>query len=494
MAGKAITATIELERSGCLPGDIIPVKVTITHTKPIKSMNGLVVTLYRQGRIDSHQPPSQQSQKGKSAERVRHEEYYPKSKTGLGGLSFSSSRSSSVFRKDLSQSFAPVIVDPRTLWTVAKASIRVPPEAFPSICCIPRGFISFRYYVEVVVDLRGKLAGQERPLPPVGMVSVPSRYGVGLHNDGNDANGVLATWDGGVVNTDQIRREKGVVALSFEILVGSIDSARGRGRLAGQRRLESPQPSDTWQNPELSVPHHDGDQPAPYGEHQMTDSNHEYGYADHEDGYNGINDNYYYYRNPEQYPVSTGVPLPEVPNEEELGEKERLRLAEERLLPSMPPVAADEIGASSSQANHAASAPVLPNDPYYEQWCSNRSASWPLPIHPSPPIDTIVQASTQTPPSPLPPNDSNLQTQMAGPSLSPTDDKQELERQRLRQDASAPLEVLTDDEDNSVDTGEGPSAPNASVLAPSAPMLEDLDDYQSHRQIPIRERLPRYER
>lgn len=45
---KAVTAAIELSRGGCLPGDVLSVKITVDHTKPIKSLHGIIVTLYRQ--------------------------------------------------------------------------------------------------------------------------------------------------------------------------------------------------------------------------------------------------------------------------------------------------------------------------------------------------------------------------------------------------------------------------------------------------------------
>ncbi|RAL63135.1 hypothetical protein DID88_004217 [Monilinia fructigena] len=88
--------------------------------------------------------------KGKEAERLKHEEYYPKSKTGLGGLSLSSAGSTSVFRKDLSQTFAPLIVDPTTLTAQVTASVRVPEDCFPTICGVPGQMVNFKYQVEVI--------------------------------------------------------------------------------------------------------------------------------------------------------------------------------------------------------------------------------------------------------------------------------------------------------------------------------------------------------
>ena len=70
---------------------------------------------------------------------MKHEEYYPKSKTGLGGLSLSSAGSSSIFRKDLAQTFAPILIDPYTLSAVIHASVESPADAFPTISGVATG-------------------------------------------------------------------------------------------------------------------------------------------------------------------------------------------------------------------------------------------------------------------------------------------------------------------------------------------------------------------
>ena len=49
----AIAAMIECLYAGCLPGDLLPLKVSVDHTKPVKAMQGIIVTLYRQGRVDT---------------------------------------------------------------------------------------------------------------------------------------------------------------------------------------------------------------------------------------------------------------------------------------------------------------------------------------------------------------------------------------------------------------------------------------------------------
>ncbi len=156
---RTITATLELQKGGCLPGDVIPVKISVQHIKRIKSLHGVVVTLFRQGRIDSAPPISLFTDLSKEEiRRLEKEDYYPKSKTGLSGMLLTSVGSCSVFRKDLSQSFSPLIIDPVTLKSSVTASVRVPEDAFPTIKGVPGEMINFKYQVEVIVDLGGKLA------------------------------------------------------------------------------------------------------------------------------------------------------------------------------------------------------------------------------------------------------------------------------------------------------------------------------------------------
>ncbi|KAI1005594.1 pH-response regulator protein palF/RIM8 [Podosphaera aphanis] len=238
---KKVTATIELLKSGCLPGDNLQLKITIKHTKPIRSMNGVIITLYRQGKIDSAPPISQFTNvKGKEAARLKHEEYYPKSKTGLRGLSLTSAGSSSIFRKDLAQTFAPIVVDPTTLTAVINTSIRVPEHVFPTICSVPGQMITFKYSVEVVVDLGGKLAGQQRHSPLLlRAVTLPlSSKHINSSGSQSDTNiNMPITWGKNIIGTESIRREKSVVACSFEVIVGSKDSVRSSNR--GLKRSNS---------------------------------------------------------------------------------------------------------------------------------------------------------------------------------------------------------------------------------------------------------------
>jgi hypothetical protein len=486
---KTITATIELLKSGCLPGDNLPLKVSIKHTKAIKSMHGIIITLYRQGRIDSAPPLSLFTDiKGKQAEKMKHEEYYPKSKTGLGGLSLSSAGSSSLFRKDLAQTFAPILVDPNTLTAVVQASVRVPEDVFPTIQGVPGQMINFKYHVEVVVDLGGKLAGQQRHLPRVGAVILPASYGnsSSVRGDGNP--NLLTAWGGSIVDTDHIRREKSVVACLFEVIVGTKDSARARGRDSSfaRRRIndwseESPATPPTSHGPiyEEEQNHEDQERPYNYYDRPYEDQYHEF-YS---------NEGYDQYEQYEQYPppahAEISVPPPEIQAEQGLNEKERLRRAEERLLPSQPPTES----ASSSNAVLPSAPSAPPDDP------EENIYSYEVVTPQANSLDTRSLNNETSLGTPTGPSAPALEDLHPLAKSQPMEDKQELERRRLLAEVSAPLGPPVDDEE---DNGGESSVPN---VEPSAPTISENDEYggqYSHHDLPgpssRHEALPRYER
>lgn len=492
ISGKTITATIELLKAGCLPGDSIPVRVSIQHTKFIKSMHGIIITLYRQGRIDSAPPLSLFTDiKGKAAERLKHEEYYPKSKTGLGGLSLSSAGSSSVFRKDLSQTFAPIIIDPSTFTTVVTASIRVPEDVFPTITGVPGQMISFRYHIEVVVDLGGKLAGQEKHVPRLGMIGSFTNNGVQM--SGRDGAGTVAAWGGSIVDTDHIRREKSVVACLFEITVGTTDSARLRGRgntfsgtQAKSQSLSTPQPTTPATDPVNELGRRqdnmmkgtplESDQsyfPNPQYAGPLSRTNTQpYRYEDCDPNHGTIRQS----QSP-QPPAFVSVPLPEVPVEDGLTEKDRIRRAEERLLPSQPP---QDDGPSSSSL-----VPTAPPDPTGDMYWSTHQATY---------SNSVTAGSGPTPPNyspalPEAPSAPGPSEFTPSATTNAPEDKQELERRRLMAEASSP----SDFPDEAENPGEGSSVNQHEA---TAPVLTEEDEYGSHYTSTSahQEGLPRYER
>ncbi|KAI2465473.1 hypothetical protein F4781DRAFT_424737 [Annulohypoxylon bovei var. microspora] len=486
---REINATVELLKGGCLPGDILPVKIKVEHNRRMKSMHGVIVTLYRQGRVDYSPPISlfTTDLSQEEAKRLEREDYYPRSRTGLGGLSLSSAGSCSVFRKDLSQAVAPLIIDPATLTANITTSIRVPEDVFPSIKNVPGGLISFKYHVEVVLDLGGKLAGQSsgtsQQTSRMGSLGVPG--GNPTLTAGAYDIKRLANWNGTIVDTDHLRREKGVISVSFEVVVGTMDSSRSRGKSVVRPVLtvEPPSTEDaniengelnyTWQNEYDDENNYHGDyapgqiEPSPQGYFPPGAS---------------PQTSYYDFQGRETH-APVYIPPPELPNENGLSEKERVRQAEERLLPSQPPQLPAESGAGPSQLSAPSDVSTFPTNA----------------IHPSNSHMSLPTLEENVGEGPSAPAFADLTP--TGPPRSHADDKQEFERQRLLQEASAPPEVPDDYE------GEGPSAPSlghSGILEPTAPVLNDGHDYGAldpyhdiagpSNQATSHEPLPRYER
>lgn len=487
IASKTITASVELLKGGCLPGDNIPLKVSIQHTRRIKSMNGIIATLYRQGRIDSAPPLSLFTDvKGKEAERLKHEEYYPKSKTGLGGLSLSSAGSSSVFRKDLSQTVMPIIIDPSNMTTVVTASVRVPENAFPTIIGVPGQMISFRYHVEVVVDLGGKLAGHKKL-----QRNIPPNFGLNgtlMFGQGDVSASVLSAWEGSIVDTDYIRREKDVVACLFEVVVGTKDSARLRGR-QDRTAINNQGGQSLIQTPQNNLTLHD----MGFGQNEHQDSRRDqspirpnYSYPHHfqklsfgvEEGAQGYSSNLNPNQSssgPSQQHPYTFAALPEMLSEG--SEKDRMRIAEEALLPSQPPQDGD--------TTTPVIAPSAPGGDFCEY---NPSVPLSHALIRQPGSDTSNLSFNPSTPSTLGLGDL---TPIPAPHLNV--DKQELERRRLMAETSSPSDFPEDQED----PGEGSSQ---TQFGPTAPALTEEEYGGQYTNRILRrtdghnEFLPKYER
>lgn len=442
---KTIVTSIELMKGGCLPGDTVSVKVNIQHTKPIRSMHGVIVTLYRQGRVDSA-PPASLFKNLSSEERrkLEKDEYYPKSKTGLGGLSLSSAGSCSVFRKDLSQAFSPLIVDPIDFTACITTSVRVPEGAFPSIRGVPGEMISFKYRLEVIVDLGGKLSNAIQ-------IGQNARVAAGGGVLSDMAAGVTS-FDGSLINTDSLKREKGVIFDSFEVIVGTTDSAR-RGKAVAHTNYYDGASYDEhgrwpggWEDEDYGEQYASPDYP-PFPTETTTQQYPFWNGGSHE---------------PPPAPTHSApsyIPPPELPNESGLSEKERIRRAEQRLLPSQP----DAPGLAPTPV--AGSSRAIDTDGAGPSTAAPGASPPPVPEASAPTLDDLAASSSI-------------------PGASSTDDKQELERQRLLAEASAPPEFP---EDYDADTAAaGPSAPppppplsarDEGGAEPSAPILTEEDEY-----------------
>ena len=291
-------------------------------------MQGVIITVYRFARIDTHPPiplgPSNGNSEGKP------EDLYTKSLTGLSGLSLSSKGCSRTFRQEVAQTITPLIVDRQSLTAVIKTSVQIPDHIFPSIDGVPGSMISFRYFVEVVVDLRRKV-GQDRILDRFNMVDGPQHgYGDAKVNmvDGKDGITFSTTPGFNFLITDQLKRQKFVIYTNTEIVVGTRDSARLKGKQKANGTNVNPDDRSTVRN---SAPTNDIDT-------TLDGQSRAPPYQDSEQ-YNGADLQARESLKSEwrdQPSAQVPIPPPQAA-EEPSSEKARIRRAEETLLPSAPP-------------------------------------------------------------------------------------------------------------------------------------------------------------
>ncbi|KAF5723405.1 environmental pH response palF [Fusarium mundagurra] len=475
---KTITATVELLKGGCLPGDAVSVRVTVQHTKRVKSMTGVIVTLLRQGKIDSNPPSAlfDESLSRDDVARIDKEDVFPRSRTGLGGLSLTSSSSTSIFRKDLDQNIAPLIIDPNTMQTSVTVTVKLPDDSFPTIKGVPGEMISFKYVVEVVVDLGGRLSNQ--------MQTGPARFGPYGH--GSADNHTYGPRRGAnIADTSQMRHEKGVIAVSMETVVGTTDSSRGKKKSRASptsrsvKILESDEEEVIGQEPNYAddpplepysnstplspggyfpsqangsrlptIPSHP---PQPYS--QVVPVQHPSVRPRDVAGSN--------FNGPVPSPAAPSyIPPPEILNQNNLSEKERIRQAETRLLPSQPPEAGPSTSHDEEEIYDAEDTPRVPD-----------LGGGFVPNAPNAP-----SAPNAGPSAPLE-DDVDLPTVLLPGVI---EDKQELERQRLLNEASAPPDV-PDDVQRRADEGLSREVEaDAEASAPSAPVVDDYDDFPGY--------------
>lgn len=352
-----------------------------------------------------------------------------------------------------------MVVNPHTLTADVRTSVKVPDDAFPTMANVPGGMIEFKYYVEVVIDLCGKL-GESRLLPRISLTSPPQSF---TNTNGTDSGlQVTSQWADNVLDTAQIRRGKNIVVCLFEVTVGSTDSTRASKKWNGVPQTES-QPSSNM---------HEIDQP-------LVEEYHG------ENGYYGEQGDYDHWPEwqpwPEtQMPVSGFVPPAEP--EEEVDEKTRLRRQEALLLPGRPP---EDSGSAQAANVSAPSAPFLPEeDGLYDSHVAydggqgsymDRIA---LSATSARSVDTIVPSYSN----------SHASAAYGHHADSAPADKLELERQRLMMEASAPP----------ADGDEGAVATSSMLIdGPSAPVVSEEDEYNAHilgNDHEAGDNLPRYRR
>ncbi|RFU75280.1 ph-response regulator palf rim8 [Trichoderma arundinaceum] len=453
---KTITASIELLKGGCLPGDAVSVRVTVQHIKQVKSMTGVIVTLFRQGKIDTS-PPSQlfkDMMTKEDARRIQREDIYPRSRTGLGGLSLSSAGSISVFRKDLDQTTAPLIIDPETMQASVTVPVKLPDDSFPTIKGVPGDMVSFKYQVEVIVDLGGRLSGH---FPS----RKSSRFGTFSSSATDQSISMFSQRRGAqieIIDTSSLRRQKGIVCVTIESVVGTVDTSGARKLVkvsSSSKTLDNAESDDEinvlptptrYEEIDRDTPHSQGPPPQDYFPPQRPP-------------YASPTPSHPSYPQPGNHDLAPSYvpPPPQLPDQNNLSEKDRIRQAEQRLLPSRPPVSpAGPAGPSSPDEDDIYDAQATPRPPYAGNSGEEDN------MEPSAPTEEDFTTTT------------NIPTH-AG------EDKQELERRRLMQEASAPPE-FPEDMDRRGDPGRAPREDEVTADAePTAPVLdEDEDDYPGY--------------
>jgi len=467
-SAQTISATTEILRHGALPGESVSIRVKVEHTRVVRGI--VIATLFRQSRVDMH-PPLPIATRSKK-KKLEYEDVYPRSRTGLGGLYFTDGTPNRAFRKDLSQAFTMMIVNPQTKMADIKFSIKIPNDAFPTMDNIPGGMISFTYHIEVVVDLTGKLGdklGESR------LFSLTTN-GPSFTHSNEPGNELTTEWTNNILDTAPLRRTRNVAAFELPLTIGTEDSSRARKSHESNIASQFTQPQHNQESHDMyrSDDHDHYWNPENYAEYDQDYYHQNYeGYGDEwydENGnplYDGWHDPPNHYTR--QQDAHYHIPPPQ--DDEHLDEKSRLRRQEELLLPSAPP----ETEASLSNAQRPVpSAPTLDGDAAHHP--SSHQPAIPITISRASARsgDTIVPGPITPPPS-LPENE----------IIEPLEDKQELERQRLLAQVSAP--PIDDDPEA------GPSHPHSRAgQAPSAPVIDE-EEYiaQALRRDPV-ESLPLY--
>lgn len=492
-SNQTIQTTVELSRHGALPGDSIPLRVAVSHAKPARGI--VIATLYRTGHVDMY-PALPLAARGKK-NKAEFEDVYPKSKTGLGGLYFSNSTPNMTFRKDLTQTSTMMIVDPETLTAEIRFSIRVPHDTFPSITNIPKQMIHFQYFVEIIVDVTGKM--NETPLLPSLTTTGPAftsaaQAGIQLTTD----------WANNILDTAPMRRTRAVAVFDLPLVVGTKDSRREWQRHSEKARADVVENEDAADGSAYyehsQAEHWYPDMPGAHqGYHDgRFQAEPHFCYDEHGNPVYDRHDHYHSMDDQRVAPIPCYIPPPEI--EEHPDDKSRLRREAELLLPSAPP------GVESSAGIIQVSAPSAPTldalsslSPISASTGDSDCPPASIPITISRAsarsADTIIPEPPFTPPPSLP--DEMLHPSSTQHAL--TDDKQELESRRLMAQAGGPPDEDDDDEGGKSGLRQADSGTRLDGMrvaqAPSAPVIDEEEAGVAMGTSPASlDHLPQYER
>ncbi|ODQ77789.1 hypothetical protein BABINDRAFT_168750 [Babjeviella inositovora NRRL Y-12698] len=232
-----IKIAITTSARGYLRGEVIPITMTITHPQvkdelrlPIPHTNtGAILTLVRICRIS---PPTSTSAASVMSDTAstngsvsHHSDIDPKYQINTpspGVPSTPPTPSMSIdieqtFRKDLTQVILPLYIDENSTQTVLRANLRVPVDAFPNISAPG---VTFDYLVESCVNLAGKKLIPDRE-PADESRSDQQMSGVSGLSAGTPTAAAQEDSSATILNTDHLRRIKGVVRVCCSVVIGT---------------------------------------------------------------------------------------------------------------------------------------------------------------------------------------------------------------------------------------------------------------------------------
>lgn len=163
---------------GYLKGESIPVKLNIKHYRQISNMNGIIVTLIRVCQLDL----------GKDYE-------------------FES------YRKDLSQSIVPLVLDLKTFKGDISTTLKIPPDCFPTIMSPT---LSFQYFVEVLINLSANTKPATTNYNMNSTNSLPLKKMDLTEEDISFTDAVKP-----MVNVDNLKKMKNVITVTNEVIIGT---------------------------------------------------------------------------------------------------------------------------------------------------------------------------------------------------------------------------------------------------------------------------------
>lgn len=195
-----VRLAVDLPQSGFLRGETIPLKIKVTHYKPVQVSSGLIITLIRLCRVDNGPESTIDS-----------------------------------FRKDLCQTIAPLYIDPHTLTVEISTSLKVPVDAFPTI--IGSDIVTFRYYIEILVNVSNKNiikdGSTQMKKNSVSKFSNSIMFSLDQEHDH------MTLLDDGMVNVDHIKRAKNMLGLNTEIIVGTDRMTKSKDNVGKQTILNN---------------------------------------------------------------------------------------------------------------------------------------------------------------------------------------------------------------------------------------------------------------